>query len=215
MTKQIDAAAEIELLSSLERGEVQTQPTLAQKAKISLGLTNALLRRAIRKGYVKARAAPRKRFVYYVTPQGFLEKSQLVATYLDHSLEFFRLVRGQYKNLLEKAVANGAKDIVFVGGGEIAEIALLAIPDAGAKPAALYEPSCEEPQWRGIQVIRDFQSVSDHSLFLITDSKHPQDCYDRLCRHFPKERILAAPFLKVSLEQPVFQPVTGLTSPNA
>ena len=47
-------------------------------------------------GCMKARQAPYKRYAYYLTPEGFVEKSRLVGEYLQSSLEFFRKARGQY-----------------------------------------------------------------------------------------------------------------------
>ena len=47
----------------------------------------------MKKGFVKAKAAPYKRYAYYLTPKGFNEKSRLVAQYLEVSLDFFRTAR--------------------------------------------------------------------------------------------------------------------------
>ena len=90
---------EFDLLSALERREVVTQPALAKRLSISVGMVNALLKRAVHKGLVKAKAAPYKRWAYYVTPEGFQEKSRLVAQYLDASLAFFRMARREYRVL--------------------------------------------------------------------------------------------------------------------
>ena len=64
------------LLESVERGEVQSQRRLASELGIALGLVNAYLKRCIRKGLVKMRDAPARRYAYYLTPRGFAEKSR-------------------------------------------------------------------------------------------------------------------------------------------
>src|SRR3546814_3103683 len=87
---------------AIERGEVVTQVALKQRIGVSVGLINALLKRSVHKGYVKVRKVPYRRYAYYLTPQGFGEKSRLVAKYLETSLSFFREARSQYAELFER-----------------------------------------------------------------------------------------------------------------
>ena len=207
MADRADIITQITLLSSLEKGKVVTQPSLAQKAKISLGFVNVLLKRAMRKGYVKVNAAPYKRFIYYMTPQGFSEKSRLVASYLDNSLEFFRLARSQYHDLLKHAVQHGAKSVIIVGEGELAEIALLALQKVDIMLLGIYDSGMNVKDWHGVPVIRDMDEICEKSCLLITDSRNPQHCYDRLClASFDKSRILKPDFLNISTEPPIFNP---------
>ena len=77
--------SELDVLTAVEQGVVVTQAALTKRIGISIGLINALLKRAILMGYVKTRQAPYKRYIYYLTPKGFAKKSRLVAEYLDSS----------------------------------------------------------------------------------------------------------------------------------
>src|SRR3546814_6516309 len=95
--------AELDFLTAIERGEVVTQVALKQRIGVSVGLINALLKRSVHNGYVKVRKVPYRRYAYYLTPQGFGEKSRLVAKYLETSLSFFREARSQYAELFERA----------------------------------------------------------------------------------------------------------------
>ena len=67
------------LLTSIERDSAVTQRKLAGDLGIALGLANAYLRRCVRKGLVKVSQVPLNRYAYYLTPQGFAEKSRLTA----------------------------------------------------------------------------------------------------------------------------------------
>jgi DNA-binding MarR family transcriptional regulator len=78
------------LLISIERDKAVTQRKLAGDLGIALGLVNAYLRRSVRNGLVKMRQVSLNRYAYYLTPQGFAEKSRLTAEYLAASLNFFR-----------------------------------------------------------------------------------------------------------------------------
>src|SRR5207253_7334046 len=76
------------LLTSIERDSGVTQRKLAGDLGIALGLANAYLRRCVRKGLVKVSQVPLNRYAYYLTPQGFAEKSRLTAEYLATSFNF-------------------------------------------------------------------------------------------------------------------------------
>src|SRR5258708_27312746 len=80
-----DAEIVLDLLTSIERDSRVTQRKLAGDLGIALGLANSYLRRCVHKGLVKMSQAPLNRYAYYLTPQGFAEKSRLTAEYLSVS----------------------------------------------------------------------------------------------------------------------------------
>ena len=85
----------LDLLNSVERDGGQSQRRLASELGIALGLVNAYLRRCVKKGLVKVTAAPARRYIYYLTPQGFAEKSRLTVEYLSVSFSFFRRAKAE------------------------------------------------------------------------------------------------------------------------
>src|SRR5215467_8252347 len=95
------------LLQSVERDGGQSQRRLASELGIALGLVNAYVRRCVKKGLVKVRAAPTRRYAYYLTPQGFAEKSRLTVEYLSHSFSFFRQARVECGKVLVEARRQG------------------------------------------------------------------------------------------------------------
>src|SRR5262249_33518490 len=143
------STSELEFLTAIERGEVVTQMTLRKRIGVSIGLVNALLKRGMRNGYVKARKVPFRRYAYYVTPKGFSEKSRLVAIYLENSLTFFRGARSQYAEIFENARIAGLSRLVLVGGGELAEIAVLAAWGKGVTIQAIVDPDADHDQRYG------------------------------------------------------------------
>jgi predicted transcriptional regulator len=72
------------LLDAVERGDV-TQRSLSRELGIAVGLVNAYVKRCMNKGLIKVQQIPPRRYGYYLTPKGFVEKSQLVASYFVHS----------------------------------------------------------------------------------------------------------------------------------
>src|SRR6201988_5528320 len=92
----------LNLLNSVDDG-AQSQRRIAEDLGIALGLVNAYLKRCIKKGLVKVSEAPARRYAYYLTPQGFAEKSRLTVEYLSYSFSLFRRARSEYAVLLETA----------------------------------------------------------------------------------------------------------------
>src|SRR3989304_5000471 len=97
------------LLDAVEQDRAQSQRLVASELNIALGLVNAYLKRCIKKGLVKVRGAPARRYAYYLPPQGFAEKSRLTVEYLSYSFGFFRQAKTDCSNLLRAAKAGGAK----------------------------------------------------------------------------------------------------------
>src|SRR5436190_22361295 len=79
----------LHLLNSVDDG-AQSQRRIAEELGIALGLVNAYLKRCVKKGFVKVSQAPARRYAYYLTPNGFAEKSRLTVQYLSDSFAFFR-----------------------------------------------------------------------------------------------------------------------------
>ena len=96
------------LLDAVEQNRAQSQRLLASELGIALGLVNAYLKRCIKKGLVKVRSAPARRYAYYLTPQGFAEKSRLTVEYLSYSFSFFRQAKTDCSELFQAAPKRGA-----------------------------------------------------------------------------------------------------------
>ena len=82
-------ARTLEILDIVQRNEQVSQRHLASQLGVALGLANSYLKRCVKKGWVKVQQAPANRYLYYLTPTGFAEKSRLTAEYLSTSLGFY------------------------------------------------------------------------------------------------------------------------------
>ena len=214
MADKTGIQTEIELLAALERREVVSQPALAKRLSISVGMVNALLKRAARKGLVKAKAAPYKRWAYYLTPEGFQEKSRLVAQYLDASLAFFRKARQEYRLLFQNGQRAGYRRFVLVGRGEVAEIALLAAIEADAELVGILDREANTERVHGLPVLRSLDQAEAWDALVITESRHPQQAFERLRGAVAERQVLAPPFLRIvraplDFAPPAVEPVGG------
>ena len=206
MSEKSKILTELDFLAALERGEVVTQMTLSNRMSVSIGLINALLRRTIHKGYVKAKAAPYKRYAYYLTPMGFSEKSRLVAEYLEISLDFFRTARQEYRHLFAQAQAHGLRRIAFAGAGELAEIALLAAREADIQVEIIFDQATSKERLYGLSVLRTPEALSSVDAVAITDTRMPQATFDLMRQHFEESQVLAPPLLRITRTPLDFRP---------
>ncbi|MFX5956864.1 hypothetical protein ABTF01_20940, partial [Acinetobacter baumannii] len=83
---------------------------------VALGLVNTYIKRCVKKGLIKVQQVPSRRYAYFLTPQGFAEKSRLTAEYLAWSLTFFRRARGECALIMAEAKRRGWEEIGLVGG---------------------------------------------------------------------------------------------------
>lgn len=198
MSHNGNLAETVELLDNVAGQEAPNQRALARKIGISVGLVNALVHRAVRKGLIKIKEVPARRYAYYLTPKGLAEKSKLVAEYLDLSLTFFRVARQEYSDIFTRCAATGAKRVVLCGAGELAEIATLAVNGLDLTIVAVLDHETNHAQVAGLPVIRTTGSLQPGDILVITDGRRPQDAYDRLVAQIEHERVIAPLFLRIS-----------------
>ena len=194
------------VLSAIEEDDRATQRAISRDLGIALGLTNAYLKRCVKKGFIKVRQIPANRYTYYLTPQGFAEKSRLTAEYLSISFNFFRSSREQCSGLFEVCDKNRWTRVALAGCGDLAEIATLCQHEGtGVGIIGIINTSEDDdaPQrFAGLPVVDRLTDLAKVHAVIVTDIVNAQRVYDRLSKAIPPERILTAPLLKVSREQP-------------
>jgi DNA-binding MarR family transcriptional regulator len=206
MARDGNIAETVELLDTVAGDQSANQRALARKIGISVGLVNALVHRAVRKGLIKIKGVPAHRYAYYLTPKGLSEKSRLVAEYLDYSLAFFRVARKEYTDIFARCEAAGNKRIVLCGASELTEIATLAFIGLDITAIAVLDFETNQSHVAGLPVIRTVADAGPNDVFVITDGRAPQSTYDRLLSAIDNHRIAAPPFLRISLSSNLDEP---------
>jgi DNA-binding MarR family transcriptional regulator len=124
---------ERQILDRIEERPV-TQRRLASDLGIALGLTNLLVRRLVKKGWVRVSHISPRRISYLITPAGIAAKARLTREYFLYSLEFYRESRARVRERLELAARDLSRDstnrsIVFFGADEVAEVAYVCLQE--------------------------------------------------------------------------------------
>ena len=184
------------LLNSVEHDGDNSQRHIAAELGIALGLVNAYLKRCVKKGLVKVHDAPARRYAYYLTPQGFAEKSRLTVQYLSHSFSFFRLAKAECAQAFATAKANGFDRLVLAGKSDLAEIAILCAVEAAVKIVAIVDPRSDDTQFVGVDVVRSYADMKkEFDAVIVTDVTRAKLSFDAAVEACGAERVLAPALL--------------------
>lgn len=184
------------VLDAVEQNAQVTQRSVASELGIALGLANAYLKRCMKKGWIKVQQIPPNRYLYYLTPKGFTEKSRLTAEYLGSSFTFFRRARTQLEEAMGACKSRGWQRVALYGQGELAEIGALCnaefhldlvmvAPEAGARFA-------------GVAAVPTLEAAGAVDAVIVTDLARPQQAFDELKARLAPERILTPRLLRIS-----------------
>lgn len=172
--KAAEQAIVLGLLDAVERGNV-TQRRLSSELGIAVGLVNTYVRRCAKKGLIKVQEVPPRRYAYYLTPKGFLEKSQLIGSYFVHSFDFFRRARASCEATLSSMMAAGHNRIAMVGASELTEIAAIVATELDLKIIAVVDRGATKSRFAGIPVEADLAAIApDIDAVMITSLSEPQ-----------------------------------------
>jgi predicted transcriptional regulator len=185
------------LLSSVEADGARSQRRIAAELGIALGLVNAYLKRCVKKGLVKVHDVPARRYAYYLTPQGFAEKSRLTVQYLSDSFSFFRKAKSDCTRVFEEAAARGLNRLVLAGKSDLAEIAILCAVEAGnAAVIAIVDDGSEGGRFVGVEVFASYSDVKAcFDAIIVTDVTRAQMTYEQAVEASSKDRVLVPALL--------------------
>lgn len=165
----------LEILDTVDRNEQISQRFLSRQLGVALGLANSYLKRCVRKGWVKVQQAPANRYLYYLTPTGFAEKSRLTAEYLSTSLAFYREAGNSCSRLLDECESNRWQRLLLCGVSELAEIATLRALERNITIVGIYDPTSDRAQFLGKRVWQDLELAEAHDARMLTEIACPRD----------------------------------------
>jgi len=146
-SKEREEALTLELLQAIEQRSDLSQRHLARRMGVALGLANSYLKRCARKGLIKVQQAPANRYLYYLTPQGFAEKSRLTAEYLSVSFGFYRRAADSCAAVLRRCRDDGVVRLGLYGASDLAEIAAVKAIEEGLEVSCLCDPYHERQRF--------------------------------------------------------------------
>ena len=173
-TKQREDSLTLEILESIEKQDDLTQRHLADNLGVALGLANSYMKRCVRKGLIKVHQARANRFLYYLTPKGFAEKSRLTTEYLSSSFNFYRRASASCSEILEQCRKLGHHKVLLCGLSELAEIASLRASEQGIDIVGTLDRNATPKEFLGLPVWNSFDLLSEFDACVVTEVKEPQ-----------------------------------------
>jgi len=198
-----DEEATLALMEVINKESAVSQRKLANHMGVALGLANSYMKRCVRKGWIKINDAPANRYLYYLTPKGFAEKSRLTAKYLSNSLQFYRKARQSCSDLYDHCHENGWKDILLCGVSDLTEIAILQAMETEIEVVGIYQRECRQKKLLGKVIWNDFSQIDGHDVCIVTDLDHPVELYQHVVDLKGDGKVLVPDILDINIAKTV------------
>ena len=143
---------ELQVMEQVEREPHVSQRTLAKRLGIALGMTNAILKRLTRKGFVKIKKISPNRLVYLMTPKGLSEKTNLILRYAGRTVDFYRRTKNVLVEQLGSLRKRGISRVAICGVGEMGEIVYLALRQLEMEVVCAVDGERVGQKWLGLKV---------------------------------------------------------------
>lgn len=188
--KDKESAVTLEILEAIERQEDVSQRHLAARLGVALGLANLYLKRCVRKGLIKIKHAPANRYLYYLTPKGFAEKSRLTGQYLVYSFDFYRKASDSMADAFASCTERGFARVLFAGVSELAEIASARAHDFKIEIVGTFDPRSTQDRLVGKPVWRRLEDAEPADVCIYTALTQSDGLPRQISSRFPVERFI-------------------------
>lgn len=195
--RQKEESVTLEILQTIEENDDVTQRHLADQLGVALGLANSYLKACVRKGLVKIHQAPANRYLYYLTPKGFAEKSRLTREYLSSSFNFYRHASASCSEVFKQCHDLEHHKVLLCGLSELAEIASLRASEEGIDIVGTLDRTATVKSFLGLPVWNSFDLLSDFDACVVTEVKEPQKLIEYMSTQVSSEIIFVPEILGI------------------
>lgn len=189
---------ELRVLELIEERDKLTQRGVAADLEIAIGMANSLIKRLVLKGYIKIKDMPSSRYSYYLTPRGFLAKSQLVSKYIANSVKFFGEVRRDFETIAIHVAKSKHQSVGCVGTGEILEIAQMVFQSHNVKTRFVVDVlgHLEGRHYKDLSEVPP-ELLDGIDCLVITESERPHRAFEIVSAGMCNTLILPPAFMRI------------------
>jgi predicted transcriptional regulator len=112
---------ELKTLLEIKENPTLTQRSLSHRLNISLGLTNAIIKNLICRGWIKAKKDTGRKLLYIITPQGMTNVNRLMYSRFQKILHYYHYTNDLLTAYLIKLYQQ-EEAVNIYGTGQLAEI---------------------------------------------------------------------------------------------
>ncbi len=113
---------EFAVIREISNNNLPDQRTIANKTGLSLGLTNLIIKKLIKTGYIKVKQLNRRKIQYILTPKGFAEKAKKSYNYTLKTIKLFKEIKSKIQQLILDFQQQGVKKFIIIGDNELTDI---------------------------------------------------------------------------------------------
>ena len=165
------AYRELRVLEEMDGTAEISQRRLSSQLGVALGVTNLLVKKLAKQGYIRVTQLGWKRWAYVVTPRGMARKIHLTKAYVERFIDHYSRVRALLREDLRDQGFTPTTQVAVVGTTEISELAFLALRDIGATNIDVYAINPVRQEFLGITVQDlNFLAPSKYGFVVLTQS---------------------------------------------
>lgn len=144
---------ELEILEKIENNGHLTQRDLSKEVGIALGLINHLLKKMVKKGWIKIKNVDARRIKYLITPEGAREKSGLLYKRVENTIHFYLEAKRVIKEKVMYLKNEGVESVSIYGINHIAEVLFIVLKELKLELAYVVDDKKDGKEWFGYKVI--------------------------------------------------------------
>ena len=144
---------ELAILEKLENNGHLTQRDLSKEVGIALGLVNHLLKKMVKKGWIKIKNIDAKKIKYLITPEGAVEKSSLLYKRVESTIHFYLDAKRVIKEKVEHLKGDGVKSVSIYGINHISEVLFIVLKELGLELVCVVDDNMKGEEWFGYTVV--------------------------------------------------------------
>ncbi len=134
----------LKLLQHVEHDHTLTNRLVSRKLDVSVRLAHDILKKMVEKGLLHVKVIHSRRWDYFLTPKGIMEKARLTMEFFEFSMHFYHEARKRSADVCRELSRNGSRTIGFLGAGDLAEITFLGVQEWRLNLTSVYDYESED-----------------------------------------------------------------------
>lgn len=180
---------ELEILEKIENDGHLTQRDLSREVGIALGLVNLLLKKMVRKGWIKIKNVDARRIRYLITPEGAKEKSGLLYKRVESTIHFYLDAKKVIKEKVEQLKNDGVNKVSIYGINHVAEVLFIVLKELGLRLDCVVDNDKNGEEWFGYKIIDMDEFLQSNTSVLILAS-FSKDEIEAFCKEQEKVKVV-------------------------
>lgn len=181
---------ELKILEKIEGNGHLTQRDLSKEVGIALGLVNHLLKKMVKKGWIKIKNLDANRIRYLITPEGAREKSSLLYKRVENTIHFYLDAKRVIKDKVIHLKSEGVKSVSIYGINHIAEVLFIVLKELGLELTYVVDDNKEGEVWFGYTIVNMDEFLKSNANIIILASFNEKEI-DSFCKEQEDIKVVA------------------------